>query len=93
MICCCTVPIVGFAPSAGLPSFARQTGQPCGACHTDFPSLTPYGRRFKLLGYTSGGGSYRTTPFPVFPTDDARTQSDKMLSYAKAVEVRAKRRH
>ena len=87
MICCCTVPIVGFAPSAqALPSFARQTGQPCGACHTDFPSLTPYGRRFKLLGYTSGGGPYRTTPFPVFPADDARTQSDKMLSYAKAVE-------
>src|SRR6516165_10189896 len=24
-----------------LPSFARQTGQPCGTCHTDFPALTP----------------------------------------------------
>lgn len=39
-----------------LPSFARQTGQPCGACHTDFPQLTPYGRSFKLGGYTQGGG-------------------------------------
>lgn len=39
-----------------LPSFARQTGQPCGACHTDFPQLTPFGRRFKLGGYTLGGG-------------------------------------
>jgi hypothetical protein len=37
-------------------SFARQTGQPCGACHTDFPALTPFGRRFKLGGYTLGGG-------------------------------------
>lgn len=52
-----------------LPSFARQTGQPCGTCHTDFPGLTPYGRRFKLLGYTTGGGVYRTTPFS--PSRDA----------------------
>jgi hypothetical protein len=42
---------IGFAPPAqALPSFARQTGQPCGTCHTSFPSLTPFGRRFKLLG-------------------------------------------
>jgi hypothetical protein len=47
---------LGFAPPAqALPSFARQTGQPCGTCHTDFPALTPYGRRFKLLGYTVQG--------------------------------------
>ena len=30
-----------------------------------FPDLTPYGRLFKLLGYTAGGGKYRTTLFPV----------------------------
>ncbi len=35
-----------------LPSFARQTGLACGACHTSFPQLTPLGRRFKLMGYT-----------------------------------------
>ena len=46
---------IGLAPSAqALPSFARQTGQPCGTCHTDYPALTPFGRRFKLLGYTAG---------------------------------------
>ncbi|MGO9135163.1 MAG: cytochrome C [Methylovirgula sp.] len=33
-----------------------QTGQPCSACHTAFPELTPYGREFKLMGYTAGGG-------------------------------------
>jgi len=38
-----------------IPSFARQTGQPCAACHTSFPELTPFGRRFKLSGYTLGG--------------------------------------
>jgi hypothetical protein len=43
-------------PAQALPSFARQTGQACGACHTDFPQLTPFGRRFKLGGYTLGGG-------------------------------------
>src|ERR1700694_5689231 len=55
---------IGFAPPAqALPSFARQTGQPCGTCHTSFPGLTPFGRRFKMLGYTTGGGLYKTTPF------------------------------
>ena len=48
---------VVFAPQpvAALPSFARQTGQPCSACHSAFPQLTPFGRRFKLEGYTAGG--------------------------------------
>ena len=52
------------SPADALPSFARQTGQPCGTCHTDYPSLTPYGRLFKLGGYTAGGGKYRSTLFP-----------------------------
>ena len=39
-----------------LPAFARQTGQNCMACHAggQFPELTPYGRLFKLTGYTLG---------------------------------------
>jgi len=48
--------VVAGPPASALPSFARQTGQPCGACHTGFPQLTPYGREFKLRGYTAGGG-------------------------------------
>jgi hypothetical protein len=46
-----------FCQSAqALPSFARQTGQSCVACHAggQFPELTPYGRLFKLTGYTNG---------------------------------------
>lgn len=35
-----------------VPSFARQTGMACEACHTVFPELTPFGRRFKINGYT-----------------------------------------
>src|SRR5512136_2437885 len=70
---------IGFAPPAqALPSFARQTGQPCGTCHTDFPFLTPYGRRFKLLGYTTGGGPYQTTPFSSNAGSDARAEYDKL---------------
>jgi hypothetical protein len=45
----------GFASSAqAIPAFARQTGQACVACHVSFPELTPYGRMFKLSGYTIG---------------------------------------
>jgi hypothetical protein len=79
--------MTGFAPPAqALPSFARQTGQPCGTCHTDFPALTPFGRRFKLLGYTTGGGKFRTTPFGAPPPDDARTAADKLRNFAKAMD-------
>ena len=61
--------VIEFAvPARALPSYARQTGQPCGTCHTDFAGLTPYGRRFKINGYTAGGGQYRTT---LFPFDDS----------------------
>jgi hypothetical protein len=50
--------------SQALPVFARQTGQNCVACHAggQFPELTPYGRMFKLTGYTIG---QRTVPVSV----------------------------
>lgn len=51
---------IGQAAHA-IPIFARQTGQNCVACHAggQFPELTPYGRIFKLTGYTIG---QRTIP-------------------------------
>ena len=61
-------------PAEALPSYARQTGQPCGTCHTDFAGLTPYGRLFKIGGYTAGGGRYRTT---LFPSSDDSSNSQK----------------
>lgn len=30
--------------SQAVPSFARQTGTECSACHTVYPELTPFGR-------------------------------------------------
>ncbi len=80
----------GFtSPAQALPSFARQTGQPCGTCHTDFPALTPYGRRFKLLGYTTGGGEFRTNPFSSQVARDARSEYEKMMGYVKALPPQA----
>ena len=51
---------VSVLPNAyALPSFARQTGQRCAACHVggNWPQLTPWGRFFKLAGYTAGKSS------------------------------------
>jgi hypothetical protein len=39
------------APAHAVPSFARQTGLSCEACHTVFPELTHFGRMFKANGY------------------------------------------
>ncbi|HUW27311.1 MAG TPA: cytochrome C, partial [Sulfuriferula sp.] len=52
-----SVALMSFSnPARAVPSFARQTGQNCVACHAggQFPELTPYGRLFKLTGYTIG---------------------------------------
>jgi hypothetical protein len=46
-----------FAPeAAAIPSFARQTGMACTACHFQhFPVLNSFGRAFKAGGYTMSG--------------------------------------
>src|SRR6266700_397108 len=48
--------------ASAVPTFNRQTGQNCVACHAggQFPELTPYGRLFKMTGYTLGE---RALPF------------------------------
>jgi hypothetical protein len=54
---CCAALLLTFVTvdtAMAVPSFARQTGQECIACHVSFPELTPYGRYFKLTGYTIG---------------------------------------
>ncbi|MDE2165289.1 MAG: hypothetical protein KGJ66_02990 [Alphaproteobacteria bacterium] len=59
------------APQANaLPSFARQTGQQCAACHNGFPELTPYGRLFKLNGYVFGGGQSNLPPLAAMIVED-----------------------
>lgn len=43
-------------PAAAVPSYSRQTGDPCTSCHLGGygPQLTPHGREFKLSGYSDG---------------------------------------
>jgi len=51
-------------PAHAVPSYARQTGQDCVACHIGGygPQLTPYGIRFKLGGYTDSDGKSGKMP-------------------------------
>ena len=62
--------LFGAPQARALPSYARQTGQQCAACHNGFPELTPYGRLFKLNGYTFKGGTSDLPPIAamVIPT-------------------------
>jgi hypothetical protein len=48
--------VIAPREAQALPAFARQTGHNCVACHAggQFPELTPYGRMFKMTGYTIG---------------------------------------
>ncbi len=45
---------IAASPVQAVPAFSQQTGQPCQACHVGGfgPQLTPFGREFKLGGYT-----------------------------------------
>lgn len=54
--------LLAIPTAHALPSYARQTGQQCAACHNGFPELTPYGRLFKLNGYTFLGGDSDLPP-------------------------------
>lgn len=44
--------LVSALPTWAVPSFARQTGMACEACHTIYPELNHFGRVFKASGYT-----------------------------------------
>ena len=72
------VGVITLAPqqAAAIPLFNRQTGQNCVACHAggQFPELTPYGRLFKLTGYTIGE---RTLPVSAMV----------LLSYSKVADT------
>ena len=44
------------SPASAVPSYSRQTGEPCTSCHVGAygPQLTPHGRAFKIGGYSDG---------------------------------------
>jgi hypothetical protein len=50
-----------------VPSFSEQTGQACTTCHVGAfgPQLTPFGRAFKIGGYTMTGGDSWASKIPL----------------------------
>lgn len=73
--------IIGLSASgaAAVPSFAAQTGQPCNVCHVGGlgPQLTPFGRNFKMRGYTARTVSFNV-PLAAFAlTSYVRTAKDQ----------------
>ncbi len=61
---------------ANIPAFSRQTKLACSVCHYQFPALTPFGRLFKLNGYTMTG-----IASIVAPSDTASNPSLKLLPF------------
>ena len=60
LLCCAAQTVLA------VPSFARQTGFECTACHVSWPELTSVGRQFKLGGYTLTRETKEERPW--FPT-------------------------
>jgi len=71
--------LLGAAPVAhAVPSFARQTGMACEACHTVYPELTHFGRVFKANGYILSN---------VKQVRDVTGKKEELLSLAQTVPL------
>jgi len=63
--------LASFAQSAwAVPSYSRQTGLSCNACHTVPPQLKPFGRYFKLHGYVMSSKSFKPSTPQHTPKED-----------------------
>lgn len=68
------------ASAMAVPAFTEQTGQVCAACHVGGfgPQLTPFGRDFKLSGYTLRASPEFTLPLSAIAIADfVHTQKDQ----------------
>ena len=67
------------APAHAVPAFAVQTGQPCQACHVGGfgPQLTPFGREFKLRGYTQRSNTFNAPISAMAVASYVKTQKDQ----------------
>ncbi|HLO75915.1 MAG TPA: hypothetical protein VK196_05600 [Magnetospirillum sp.] len=70
-------------PAQAVPAFSHQTGQACSACHVGAmgPQLTPYGRQFKLGGFSDSQGKNDWVPLSImadasFEHSRAKTVAD-----------------
>jgi hypothetical protein len=59
--------VAAVKPAEAVPAFAMQTGYPCQQCHIGAlgPQLTPFGRGFKIKGYTIRGGEGLASHIPL----------------------------
>ncbi len=73
----------GTQKTKAVPSFARQTGLDCSNCHIAFPQLNPFGRQFKLSGYTL------TTAETIESKSDDKNGSTTYLSLLKNLPLSA----
>src|SRR5215469_6586433 len=70
--------LAAVSPARAVPSFARQTGMACEACHTVYPELTHFGRVFKANGYILSN---------VKQVRDVTGQKEELLSLAQMVPL------
>ena len=70
---------LGVSPAHAVPAFAVQTGQPCQACHVGGfgPQLTPFGREFKLRGYTQRSNTFNAPISAMAVASFVRTEKDQ----------------
>jgi hypothetical protein len=63
----CVLSVMALFPSMAhaVPSFARQTGMGCTACHTAYPQLNAFGRAFKLMAYVMSNEQSKLPPVAV----------------------------
>ena len=71
--------LAASVPAHAVPSFARQTGLQCGACHTAYPQLNEFGRTFKLNSYSIEGGDSKL-PRLAFMAQPSFTHTEKSQS-------------
>ena len=69
----------GARPAGAVPAFAIQTGQSCQACHVGGfgPQLTPFGRAFKLHGYTQRMTSFNVPVSAMVIASYVQSQKDQ----------------
>jgi len=75
-----------FAPQASaVPSFARQTGMACVACHQQhFPILNKFGQAFKASGYTMMGAQGKVEGEHISLPDTLNSSMLLKMRYQKA---------
>lgn len=79
MVALCLVG-VGVQQAHAVPAFGAQTGKQCQACHVGGfgPQLTPYGREFKLTGYTDRTNAFNIPFSAMAVMSYVQTQKDQV---------------